>query len=284
MPISDSGRPVAGSLRPVAGRRLGELAPRCRSLAAVGDDFHIVAVNGAGDSAKAMAAELCRPASDMLHLELRCTSCLSGILVQVEKLHAGHDAALDVLRGLSFELPAGSMGVLVGSVGSGQSIALQCILGLVQARRGRVALNGLDVAALAPAALRSMTGFVPQESFVFAGSWRMNLDPLGHYPDARLWEALEAARLDSVVRAVPAGLDGATGPALSGAQFRALGLARVVLQQPPLVLVDGPGLQQDCTSLEQLRLLLRAAFGRSTVLVAAGSREATAGFDIVVDL
>lgn len=159
--------------------------------------------------------------------------------------------------------PAGMRLALVGRSGSGKTTLIEQLIGLRPARVGRAKLDGIDIAFLPAATLRRTFAWSPQDAALIAGTVRENLllaDPGAS--DARLWEALADAALDTRVRALPRGLDswiGDNGERLSGGERRRLSLARAYLADAPWLLLDEPseGLDRATEALVAERLCAR---------------------------
>ncbi|GAA4670289.1 ABC transporter ATP-binding protein [Nocardioides nanhaiensis] len=157
----------------------------------------------------------------------------------VELRHPGSPGA--VLEHVDLHLPPGSHTVLLGSTGSGKTALLQALAAQLTPTRGRVLLEGVDLAEADPALARRRVLLVPQRAHLFGGSVADNL----RYgaPDAsddELWEALRAAHADDVVAGL-GGLDATLPPGgltLSGGQRQRLCLARALLARPDHYLVD----------------------------------------------
>jgi ATP-binding cassette subfamily C protein CydD len=175
-----------------------------------------------------------------------------------------------VLRGLSFEVPAGSLTVLAGPTGAGKSTALGLLLRFIEPDGGSILVDGRPLAAIDPAAWRAALGWVPQRAHLFHGSVADNLRLAR--PDATLEElraAAEAADADGFIRALPGGYDapiGEDGLRLSGGQRQRLAIARALLRDAPLVLLDEPTSHLDPSSERALLDSLERLGGRVTVL------------------
>ena len=137
---------------------------------------------------------------------------------------------------------------------------------------GRVLLGEVDIAGLSAAEVRSRIGWLSQATHLFDDTIRANL--LLARPDAAeedLWAALEAARIAGLVRELPDGLDtwvGEGGARFSGGQGRRLALARALLSQAPILILDEPGAGLDAaTEREFLTTLNDVAEGRTVVLI-----------------
>ena len=173
---------------------------------------------------------------------------------------------------LSLSIEPGSFVGLVGLSGSGKSTVVQLIDGLYRPRSGRVFIDGLDISHVQLSSLRQQVGFVPQESILFEGSVLDNLR-LNH-PEAPLEAVLAAARLacaDSFINDLPEGFltpVGERGGGLSGGQKQRLAIARMLLQNPRLVILDEATSALDADTerrlVEQLRRHLR---GRTLLFV-----------------
>ena len=151
------------------------------------------------------------------------------------------DAALD---GLSFKVTAGERVALIGRVGSGKSTIQRLLLGLYQPVDGAVLLDGIDLRQLDPADVRRNAAYVSQDVTLFYGTLRENITMgLPYADDSAVVAAAEVAGLTEFVNRHPRGFDmpvGERGEMLSGGQRQAVGLARAVLHNSPLLLLDEP--------------------------------------------
>lgn len=181
-------------------------------------------------------------------------------------------ATEDTLKRVSLEAPAGQLTALVGPIGSGKSTLLRLLGRLYEPPRGAVFVEGVDVRQLAQAELRGHVVQVPQEAFLFSATVAQNL-ALGR-PDASgeaMWSALEAAELDGEIRALPQGLQtklGERAHTLSGGQRQRLCLARALLLDPAILVLDDPLSAVDTgTEARILANLARLRAGRTTLVV-----------------
>lgn len=191
-----------------------------------------------------------------------------------------------VLHDVSFTVPAGTTTALVGPSGAGKSTALALIERFYSPDSGRVLVAGRDTAGLNPAALRSAIGYVEQEAAVLAGTVRENLQLVAEdATDEECWHVLEQVGLDAPLRE-RGGLDtvlGERGMTLSGGQRQRLALARMLLADAPLLLLDEPTSAVDSMN-EQLILdaLATASRGRSVVVIAHRLSTVTDADQIIV--
>lgn len=178
-----------------------------------------------------------------------------------------------VLDGASLHVAPGERVLVAGDSGEGKSSLLALVLGLQVPQAGTVAFAGDELATLEPAQWRARMAWLPQDAPVFSGSVRENLhlgDP--DADDARLWQVLAQVKLD--VRFRDTGLDtwvGENGATLSAGQSRRLALARALLRDAPLLLLDEPteGLDQD-TADALMRDVAEAGAGRSMLIISHG--------------
>jgi ATP-binding cassette subfamily C protein LapB len=181
------------------------------------------------------------------------------------------DAALD---GVSFAITPGEKVAFIGRVGSGKSTLLRLVMGLyrpMEPNGGAVLLDGIDARQLDPADVRRNIGHVSQDVMLFHGSLRENIAfGLPHADDAAIVAAAEVAGLTEFVQRHPKGFDlpvGERGELLSGGQRQAVGIARAVLHNAPLLLLDEPTSAMDFSTEAQVTKAL-ADFARDkTVLL-----------------
>jgi ATP-binding cassette subfamily C protein CydC len=178
-----------------------------------------------------------------------------------------------LFHGLTLDIPQGSRVALLGPSGVGKSTLAALALKVVAAQQGRVILGGVDIATLSAADVRARIGWLSQATHLFDDTIRGNL--LLARPgasDAALWAALDAARIGAMVRALPDGLDarvGERGEGFSGGQGRRLALARALLSDAPVLILDEPCTGLDAETEREFYLTLNeAAEGRTIILIA----------------
>ena len=197
----------------------------------------------------------------------------TGEVLRVSSLWFGYDPGRPVLRGLDFALHRGEVVAVVGASGAGKSTLINLIRRFWDPDQGSIRVLGTDIRDLADADLRRHTAIVEQDVRVFAGSLRDNLT-LGR-PDATpeaIATAVADARLGALVAGLPAGLDspvGERGTGLSGGEAARLALARALVMEPDLLVLDEATANLDASiELELHRALTRTAPSRATLIVA----------------
>ncbi|WP_077003285.1 type I secretion system permease/ATPase [Variovorax sp. KK3] len=182
------------------------------------------------------------------------------------------DAAVDKL---SFKIRAGERVALIGRVGSGKSTLQRLLMGLYKATSGGVMLDGIDLNQLDPADLRKNVGCVSQDVMLFYGSLRDNIAfGLPYADDASVIAAADVAGLSEFINRHPQGFDmnvGERGEFLSGGQRQAVGLARAVLHNTPVLLLDEPTSAMDFSTEAAVTRRL-AEFGAGKTMVVATHR------------
>lgn len=177
----------------------------------------------------------------------------------------------EALRGVSFRIQPGERVVIIGRIGSGKSTLQKLILGLYAPTKGAVTLDGVDLRQLDPADLRRSLGYVEQDSLLFYGSLRDNIAIRAPYADDRaVVAAAELAGLTDFVNKHPEGFDMLVherGESLSGGQRQSVAIARAVLLDPPVLLLDEPTSAMDYPSEHQFKERIRQYAQHKTVII-----------------
>ncbi len=185
-------------------------------------------------------------------------------------------ASLRAVEGVTLQVPAGGTLGVIGGTGSGKSTLAQLLVRLYDATEGSIEVLGEDVRSLPLGELRAMIGYVPQKAELVSGTIRSNLlwrDASAS--DAELWRALETAQAAEFVRRLPRGLDAeveAGGGNFSGGQRQRLTIARALVGDPRVLVLDDASSALDLKTDAELRTALRtchagAALGGCTVVV-----------------
>ena len=177
----------------------------------------------------------------------------------------------EVLRQANLRIAPGQRIALHGDSGAGKSSLLALALRLCDPQAGTVRYGGIDLREFRQSDWHDRIAWLPQDAPVFAGSVRDNLR-MGapEADDAQLWQALAQVKMEAAIRALPEGLDawvGENGATLSMGQSRRIALARALLRQTPLLLLDEPTEGLDADTAHELLLDLAAASGARSVLL-----------------
>lgn len=193
--------------------------------------------------------------------------------VRFDGVQFAYASGSQVLRGIDLHVPAGHTLAIVGATGAGKSSIVKLLLRFYDPSAGRITLDGGDLRSFTQRDLRRAIGLVSQDVYLFHGSVRDNL-AFGRpeADEAALWRALDMAEARSFVEALPQGLDtlvGERGQKLSGGQRQRLALARAILKDPPvLVLDEATSAVDNETEAAILRSLETLSRGRTTLVIA----------------
>ncbi|NHC15357.1 ABC transporter ATP-binding protein [Motilibacter deserti] len=193
--------------------------------------------------------------------------------LELRGVRFGYDDGPDVLRGVDLVVPAGETHAVVGSTGAGKSSLLRLVLRFSDPRAGQVLLDGVDVRDLTWESLRGAIGYVSQDVFLFHGTVRDNL-AYGR-PEASDAEVEQAARLAEAhgfISALPEGyatVVGERGLTLSGGQRQRIALARAILRDPALLVLDEATSAVDNETEAAIQRSLAVVTASRTALVVA---------------
>jgi ATP-binding cassette subfamily C protein LapB len=182
------------------------------------------------------------------------------------------DQKLPALADVSFRIEAGERVALIGRVGSGKTTIEKLLLGLFEPEQGTVLLDGTDLRQIDPADLRRQIGAVLQDVVLFQGTLRDNI-ALGavHADDQTILDAARIAGVEAFAASHPMGFDlsvGERGDRLSGGQRQAVAIARALVNDPPILLLDEPTSAMDNSAEARFKQQLEAILpGKTLILV-----------------
>jgi len=193
--------------------------------------------------------------------------------ITFEHVAFGYGEDAPVLTDVSFTIKPGQIVGVVGPTGSGKSTVVSLIPRFYDPLGGRVLIDGVDIATMKLGALRNLIGFVLQETVLFRGTIKENI-AYGHpgATDEQIVAAAKLANADEFISRMPHGYDtvvGERGDTLSGGQRQRIGIARAVIRNSPIMILDEPTAALDTESeklvIEGLERLMK---GRTVVMIA----------------
>jgi ATP-binding cassette subfamily B protein len=182
-------------------------------------------------------------------------------------------AAITVLSELDLQIPAGQTVAFVGATGAGKTTLVKLLLRFYDPKHGAITLDGVDLRRLSLSSLRRAVGLVSHDVFLFHGSVRENI-AFGSFvaPLERIVEAATTAEAHEFISRLPHGYDtivGERGQKLSGGQRQRISIARAIVKDPPVLILDEATSSVDNeTEAAIQRSLERIAVGRTTIVIA----------------
>ncbi len=167
---------------------------------------------------------------------------VSAGTVRFEDVRFAYEPTRPILKGISFEVPAGKTVAIVGPSGAGKSTISRLLFRLYDVSGGKILIDGQDIREVTQASLRASIGMVPQDTVLFNDTIRYNIR-YGRWDasDAEVEEAARLAQIDHFIRMAPKGYEtqvGERGLKLSGGEKQRVAIARTVLKAPPILVLD----------------------------------------------
>lgn len=193
--------------------------------------------------------------------------------IRFDDVHFHYDQARSVLKGVSFEVPAGKTVAIVGPSGAGKSTISRLLYRFYDVTSGAITIDGVNVQDVTQNSLRHKIGMVPQDTVLFNDTIAYNIR-YGR-PDATDDEVREAARLaqiDGFIRSLPDGYDsqvGERGLKLSGGEKQRVAIARTILKAPPILVLDEATSALDTHTEQEIQSALDMVSKNRTTLVIA---------------
>ena len=184
-----------------------------------------------------------------------------------------YDPERQILKGLSFEVPAGRTVAIVGPSGAGKSTISRLLFRFYDVTGGRITIDGQDIRDVTQRSLRAAIGMVPQDTVLFNDTIRYNIR-YGRWDasDAEVEEAARLAQIDDFIRLAPDGYEtevGERGLKLSGGEKQRVAIARTILKGPPILLLDEATSALDSHTEKEIQDALdRVSRGRTTLVIA----------------
>jgi len=178
---------------------------------------------------------------------------------------------VDALTEVSFSIKPGEKVAFIGRIGSGKSTIEKLILGLYEPDDGAILLDGTDIRQVDPVDLRRSIGYAPQDVVLFFGSIRDNITMVAPFADDKMvLNAADVAGVTEFVNRHPSGFDmpvGERGEGLSGGQRQSVAVARALLLDPPVVVLDEPTNAMDNSTEERFKAKLETSLEDKTLLL-----------------
>jgi subfamily B ATP-binding cassette protein MsbA len=198
---------------------------------------------------------------------------LTNARVEFENVHFAYRPGEPVIRGLSFAAEPGKVTALVGPSGGGKSTILNLLLRFYEVDSGRIVIDGQNIAAVSRNSLRQQIAYVGQDVYLFHGSIRDNI-AIGKpgASEAEIIAASKAAHAHEFICAIPGGYDapvGERGTQLSGGERQRIAIARALIKNAPIILLDEPTASLDTESERLVQdAIAHLCQGRTTIVIA----------------
>jgi ATP-binding cassette subfamily B protein len=198
---------------------------------------------------------------------------VSGGTVRFEDVRFAYDPEREILKGVTFEVPAGRTVAIVGPSGAGKSTLSRLLFRFYDISSGRITIDGQDIRKVTQDSLRAAIGMVPQDTVLFNDTIAYNI----RYgrpgaSDAEVEEAARLAQIDGFIRSTPHGFRtevGERGLKLSGGEKQRVAIARTILKAPPILVLDEATSALDSHTEREIQTALdRVSEGRTTLVIA----------------
>jgi ATP-binding cassette, subfamily B, heavy metal transporter len=208
--------------------------------------------------------------------------------VRFDDVRFSYDPERPILKGLSFEVPAGKTVAIVGPSGAGKSTISRLLFRLYDLSSGRILIDGQDIRQVTQASLRASIGMVPQDTVLFNDTIRYNIR-YGRWDasDAEVEEAAQLAQIDGFIKMSPKGYEtqvGERGLKLSGGEKQRVAIARTVLKAPPILVLDEATSALDSHTEQEIQDALERVSRNRTSLVIAHRLSTIVGADEIIVL
>jgi ATP-binding cassette subfamily B protein len=208
--------------------------------------------------------------------------------IRFEDVSFAYDPERRILKGLTFEVPAGKTVAVVGPSGAGKSTISRLLFRFYDLSGGRILIDSQDISAVTQKSLRQAIGMVPQDTVLFNDTIRYNIR-YGRWEatDAEVEEAARLAQIDPLIRIAPKGYEtevGERGLKLSGGEKQRVAIARTILKEPPILVLDEATSALDSHTEKEIQDALEHVSRNRTTLVIAHRLSTIVGADEIIVL
>jgi ATP-binding cassette, subfamily B, heavy metal transporter len=208
--------------------------------------------------------------------------------IRFEDIRFAYEPEREILKGLTFEVPAGKTVAIVGPSGAGKSTISRLLFRFYDVTGGHVLIDGQDIRHVTQASLRAAIGMVPQDTVLFNDTIRYNIR-YGRWEasDAEVEEAARLAQIDGFIRLAPHGYEtevGERGLKLSGGEKQRVAIARTILKGPPILVLDEATSALDSHTEKEIQDALDRVSQNRTTLVIAHRLSTIVGADEIIVL
>jgi len=208
--------------------------------------------------------------------------------IRFDNVSFAYDPEREILKGISFQVPAGRTVAIVGPSGAGKSTISRLLYRFYDVTGGRIEIDGQDIRDVAQTSLRGAIGMVPQDTVLFNDTIRYNIR-YGRWEasDAEVEQAARLAQIDDFIRRSPKGYEtevGERGLKLSGGEKQRVAIARTILKAPPILLLDEATSALDSHTEKEIQDALDGVSRNRTTLVIAHRLSTIVGADEIIVL
>ncbi len=215
-------------------------------------------------------------------------SILQGGAIAFKDVHFAYDPQRPILKGISFEVPAGKTVAVVGPSGAGKSTISRLLYRFYDIQQGSITIDGQDVRDITQKSLRAAIGMVPQDTVLFNDTIAYNIRyGRPSASDADIARAAEVAQIGHFITDLPDGFQtkvGERGLKLSGGEKQRVAIARTVLKAPPILILDEATSALDTTTEQEIQAALDVVSKNRTTLVIAHRLSTVVNADEIIVL
>jgi len=212
---------------------------------------------------------------------------VDNAVVRFEDVHFSYTSDREILKGITFEVPAGRTIAIVGPSGAGKSTLSRLLFRFYEPQAGRILIDGQDIAKIQQSSLRRVIGMVPQDTVLFNDTIGYNVR-YGRWDatEEEIREAVRLAQIDKFIEMLPEGYQtpvGERGLKLSGGEKQRVAIARTILKGPPILVLDEATSALDSFTEKEIQDALdRVSRGRTTLVIAHRLSTVVGADEIIV--